>query len=166
MAQHVGYSRAPATFLLVLGIFHLVNHVELTVVSANALTKINSVRLIERNDNLRNTSWISVHNYGLLVVLENSVRDDDEIALRWSPHDEDCEKSTNELQEVARTGNQIFFKFPDDCCFGFTDVYFCRRTVSRHGVLWPKLGDKYAVRLPYNEWVYELVNTKKKIMDI
>lgn len=157
MAQHVGYSRGPATFLLVLGLFHLVNVVVPNEIGAVKNPRIHSVRLIDRHDDDSNNSAFAVGTVssGLLVDVEgselNGDGDDDDLPLRWSPNDSECDANRDPLRKVGTIGNHHFYRLPENCCFEVTTVYFCLRTVTRDGDAWYNLGGNFAVRPHNNE---------------
>ncbi|XP_043275571.1 unextended protein isoform X2 [Venturia canescens] len=161
MAQHVGYSLAPVTFLLVFGIFHLANGVSLKFNGVVLSNIVNSVRLIDPNVELKNTTLYNVDTEvktasGLFVEVgfkEPYNNYEDDLSLSWSPNDQECDDKYGRLRKLStsRTGNLVIYKLPDHCCFEVTDVYFCLGTVTPHGHSPYNLGGNFAVRLLTND---------------
>lgn len=161
MAQHVGYSFAPVVFLLVFGVFHLANGVSLKKNGVILSNIVNSVRLVEANVELTNTTLYDVDTglktvSGLLLEVGfkeayNSYEDD--LVLSWSPNDQECDDKFSRLRKLStsRTANLVIYELPDHSFFEVTKVYFCLSTVTPHGNPPYNLGENFAVRLTNNK---------------
>ncbi|XP_015609987.1 metal transporter CNNM4 [Cephus cinctus] len=136
MAQHVGQSRMPASFLFVLAVFHLTNANVLAQVSTFG-PRISSIRIAKNEELLKELDIDSLAPV-VRIIGENL---DKELGLRWSPDVDQCHHNYPlSTVWINPNGHEAFMSFASAPSVDINPVYFCIRNVTGDGEHWTFLG--------------------------